>query len=76
MNSAIEFITLQIKEGAHCIGIGDAFCSQIGPDLYNNFAFGRQKKLVDHIHKHGCNCQASYLWRYNIHFANDDSNRG
>jgi uroporphyrinogen decarboxylase len=53
VESAIEFITLQIKEGAHCIGIGDAFCSQIGPDLYNALAFGRQKKLVDHIHNKG-----------------------
>ena len=51
--SAIGFINLQIREGAHCIGIGDAFCSQIGPDLYNCFAFGRQKLLVDHIHKSG-----------------------
>ncbi len=30
---AMEFISLQIKAGAHCIGIGDAFCSQIGPEL-------------------------------------------
>jgi MtaA/CmuA family methyltransferase len=53
VESAMEFITLQIKEGAHCIGIGDAFCSQIGPDLYNRFAFGRQKQMVDHIHLNG-----------------------
>jgi MtaA/CmuA family methyltransferase len=51
--SAIGFITLQVNEGAHCIGIGDAFCSQIGPDLYRRFAFNRQKLLVDHIHKSG-----------------------
>jgi MtaA/CmuA family methyltransferase len=51
--SAIDFISLQIDTGAHCIGIGDAFCSQIGPDLYNRFAFDRQKFLVDHIHKSG-----------------------
>jgi MtaA/CmuA family methyltransferase len=50
---AIDFISLQIKAGAHCIGIGDAFCSQIGPELYNRFAFERQKELVDHIHKSG-----------------------
>lgn len=50
---ATEFITLQINEGAHCIGIGDAFCSQVGPDIYNTFAFERQKKLVDHIHNQG-----------------------
>lgn len=53
VESAIKFITLQVKEGAHCIGIGDAFCSQIGPDLYKIFAFGRQKKIVEHIHKLG-----------------------
>lgn len=53
VESTVGFITLQIKEGAHCIGIGDAFCSQIGPDLYRSFAFNRQKKLVDHIHSLG-----------------------
>ena len=53
IESALEFITLQVKEGAHCIGIGDAFCSQIGPDLYAAFAFNRQKRLVDHIHNLG-----------------------
>lgn len=53
VESAIKFITLQVIEGAHCIGVGDAFCSQIGPDLYKIFAFSRQKKIVDHIHKLG-----------------------
>ncbi|TVQ71734.1 MAG: hypothetical protein EA363_05495 [Balneolaceae bacterium] len=51
--SALRFIRLQIACGAHCIGIGDAFCSQIGPDLYRQFAFERQKKLVDGIHAAG-----------------------
>lgn len=53
VDCALRFISLQIKAGAHCIGIGDAFCSQIGPELYNQFAFFRQKKLVDHIHSEG-----------------------
>ncbi len=53
VESAMEFITLQIKAGAHCIGIGDAFCSQIGPDLYESLAYKRQKLLVDHIHTLG-----------------------
>jgi len=51
--SAKRFITYQINAGAHCIGIGDAFCSQIGPELYYKFAFEREKQLVDHIHHHG-----------------------
>jgi uroporphyrinogen decarboxylase len=49
----MDFISHQIRAGAHCIGIGDAFCSQIGPELYNQFAFSRQKKLVEHIHSEG-----------------------
>ncbi len=53
VGSSLEFISLQIKAGAHCIGIGDAFCSQIGPDLYNHFAFNRQKTMVEHIHNLG-----------------------
>jgi uroporphyrinogen decarboxylase len=53
IESAMDFISLQIKAGAHCIGIGDAFCSQIGPDLYSQFAYARQKKLVEYIHSEG-----------------------
>jgi MtaA/CmuA family methyltransferase len=51
--SAMDFITLQVNAGAHCIGIGDAFCSQIGPELYTKFALERQKQLVAHIHNLG-----------------------
>lgn len=50
---AIEFITAQIEAGAHCIGIGDAFCSQIGPDLYRRFAFERERRMIEHIHRLG-----------------------
>jgi MtaA/CmuA family methyltransferase len=53
VESAIEFITLQVEAGAHCIGIGDAFCSQIGPGPYRDLAFPREKRLVDHIHSLG-----------------------
>jgi MtaA/CmuA family methyltransferase len=53
VESALDFITLQVKEGAHCIGIGDSFCSQIGPKLYNGFALEREKEMVNHIHRLG-----------------------
>ena len=53
VESSLEFITLQVKAGAHCIGIGDSFCSQIGPSLYKKFAFEREKTLVKHIHNSG-----------------------
>jgi MtaA/CmuA family methyltransferase len=53
VESALAFITLQVEAGAHCIGIGDAFCSQIGPGLYRSLAFEREKRLVEHIHSLG-----------------------
>jgi uroporphyrinogen decarboxylase len=53
VDSAMEFISHQVRLGAHCIGVGDAFCSQIGPELYYRFAFERQKRLMDHIHHEG-----------------------
>ncbi|MDZ7633626.1 MAG: uroporphyrinogen decarboxylase family protein [Bacteroidales bacterium] len=51
--SAMEFITLQVGAGAHCIGIGDSVCSLISPELYNEFCFEREKALADHIHSLG-----------------------
>lgn len=50
---AMRFIRLQIERGAHAIGIGDAFCSQIGPDLYRQYAWERHRELVRHIHACG-----------------------
>ena len=50
---SLEFSRKQVEAGAHCIGIGDAACSQISPDLYQQFIFGREKRLIDHIHSLG-----------------------
>ena len=50
---SLGFITEQVKAGAHCIGIGDAACSQISPYLYQQFIFNREKNLVDHAHSLG-----------------------
>jgi MtaA/CmuA family methyltransferase len=48
--SAMGFITAQVKAGAHCIGIGDAVCSLISPDLYQEFVFPLEKTLIEHTH--------------------------
>jgi len=48
--SAIGFITEQVRAGAHCVGIGDAVCSLISPDLYQEFVFPLEKALIDHAH--------------------------
>jgi MtaA/CmuA family methyltransferase len=51
--TAIEFALAQLKEGADTIGIGDAVCSQISPDVYEELILPREKKLVDAIKKAG-----------------------
>ena len=53
VENTITFITAQVKAGAHCIGIGDAACSQVGPSFYNDLFFKHEKTLVDHIHSLG-----------------------
>lgn len=50
---AMEFAALQVEAGAHCIGIGDAFCSQIGPEFYRQFALAGERRIVDRIHSLG-----------------------
>lgn len=49
-DTAIGYITAQAEAGAHCIGIGDAVCSLISPDLYQEYVFPLEKELVDHAH--------------------------
>ncbi|HUW93874.1 MAG TPA: uroporphyrinogen decarboxylase family protein [Bacteroidales bacterium] len=51
--NAIHFISAQVNGGAHCIGVGDSVCSLISPELYREFAFSREKILIDHIHSLG-----------------------
>ncbi len=50
---SMKFITAQVKAGAHCIGIGDAACSLISPELYQQYIFQREKALIDHTHSLG-----------------------
>jgi uroporphyrinogen decarboxylase len=50
---SMNFITAQVKAGAHCIGIGDAACSLISPELYKEHIFPREKMLIDHAHTLG-----------------------
>ena len=53
VDCALDFITHQVEAGAHAIGIGDAFCSQIGPELYRQFAWEGERRMVQHIHHLG-----------------------
>jgi len=48
-DTAIEFARAQLEAGADTIGIGDAVCSQISPEVYEKFILPREKILVDAI---------------------------
>jgi MtaA/CmuA family methyltransferase len=43
----------QVDAGADIIGIGDAAASLIGPDLYEEFVWPYEKRLVDGLHEMG-----------------------
>ena len=47
------FACEQLKAGADVIGVGDAAASLVGPDIYNEFVWPYEKKLVDGIHALG-----------------------
>lgn len=49
----LKFALAQVDAGADIIGIGDAAASLIGPEMYREFAFDYEKKMIDEIHKAG-----------------------
>lgn len=53
LDTAMDFAREQVAAGCDLIGVGDAICSQIDPDLYNAFVFSRHSRLVDYIHSLG-----------------------
>ena len=49
----LRFAREQLKAGADVIGVGDAAASLVGPDIYDEFVWPYEKKLVDGIHALG-----------------------
>ncbi len=50
---ALKFATAQIEAGADIIGVGDAAASLIGRELYDDFVFPHEQRLVRGIHAAG-----------------------
>jgi len=50
---ALKFATAQIEAGADIIGLGDAAASLIGGELYDEFVFPHEQRLVQGIHAAG-----------------------
>lgn len=63
--NACRWGALQVEAGAHFMSIGDAACSQIGPDLYRDFIFPHHKKMVSFYHDLGA--------RVKLHICGDIS---
>lgn len=53
VGGALRFATEQVAAGADIIGVGDAAASLIGPDLYEEFVWPFEKKLIDGLHAMG-----------------------
>ena len=49
----LNFAREQVKAGADVIGIGDAAASLVGPQIYQEFVWPYEKKLVSGIHSFG-----------------------
>jgi MtaA/CmuA family methyltransferase len=49
----LRFAAAQVAAGADLVGIGDAAASLIGPDVYREFVWPYEKKLVDGLHALG-----------------------
>jgi MtaA/CmuA family methyltransferase len=49
----IGFAQAQVEAGADCIGIGDAAASLVGPQIYNEFVWPCEKRMVEAIHAFG-----------------------
>jgi MtaA/CmuA family methyltransferase len=46
----LRFARAQIEAGVDIIGVGDAAASLVGPEIYEEFVWPFEKKLVDGIH--------------------------
>ena len=52
--NAIGFARVQVQAGADLIGVGDAAASLVGPEIYAQYVFPQEKRLIDAIHAFGC----------------------
>ena len=56
LEMGLRFAKAQLDAGAQLIGVGDAAASLIGPQLYDEFVWPYEKRLVDGLHALGPRC--------------------
>jgi MtaA/CmuA family methyltransferase len=50
LEMGVRFAKAQVEAGVDVIGIGDAASSLVGPQIYEEFVFPYQKKMVEAVH--------------------------
>jgi len=53
LETELRFAKAQVEAGAESIGVGDAAASLVGPQIYDEFVWPYEKKMVDAIHGMG-----------------------
>jgi len=53
LQTAKDFAAAQIREGANIMGVGDAVCSQISLEMYDEFCLPLHQELFEFIHSQG-----------------------
>lgn len=53
LQMGLEFARAQIAAGVDLIGVGDAAASLVGPQIYEEFVWPYEKRLVDALHEMG-----------------------
>ncbi len=53
LDMEVRFARAQVEAGAELIGVGDAAASLVGPQLYNEFVWPYEQRLVDALHGMG-----------------------
>ena len=48
-----DFAKAQIDAGANIMGVGDAICSQVSPEMYREYVYPLHKELFEYIHSLG-----------------------
>jgi len=49
----VQFARAQVEAGADLLGVGDAAASLVGPEIYREFVWPYEKRLVDQLHAMG-----------------------
>jgi len=49
----LRFARAQVQAGADCIGIGDAAASLVGPEIYQEFVWPYELRMVQKVHAFG-----------------------